>query len=105
LNRLGEIFAWVFLGLAVLCLVGWPIAIWRHVNNGLPIVASILETLPYPLGALFFWIVGRGLKLSLDLRPGGLPRHCDLLRELPPRPQRRGRPWFQAAGAFPLVCR
>ena len=71
LNRLGEIFAWVFLGLAVLCLVGWPIAIWRHVNNGLPIIASILETLPYPLGALFFWIVGRGLKLSLDLRQGG----------------------------------
>ena len=57
--------------MAVLCLVGWPIAIWRHVNNGLPIVASILETLPYPLGALFFWIVGRGLKLSLDLRQGG----------------------------------
>ena len=37
----------------------------------LPIVASILETLPYPLGTLFFWIVGRGLKLSLDLRQGG----------------------------------
>jgi hypothetical protein len=30
-----------------------------------------LESLPYPLGALFFWIVGRGLKLSLDLRQGG----------------------------------
>jgi hypothetical protein len=71
LNRVGEIFAWVFLGLAVLCLVGWPIAIWRHVSNGLPIVAAILETLPYPLGTLFFWIVGRGLKLSLDLRQGG----------------------------------
>ena len=36
-----------------------------------PIVASILDTLPYPLGTLFFWIVGRGLKLSLDLRQGG----------------------------------
>ena len=71
MNRVGEIFAWVFLGLAVLCLGGWPIAIWRHVNNGLPIVASILESLPYPLEALFFWIVGRGLKLSLDLRQEG----------------------------------
>jgi len=50
---LGEIFAWVFLGLAVLCLVGCPIAICRHVNNGLPIIASILETLPYPLGGPF----------------------------------------------------
>jgi len=37
----------------------------------MPIIASVLETLPYPLGALFFWIVGRGLKLSLDLRQGG----------------------------------
>ena len=40
-------------------------------GNGLPIIASVLETLHYPLGALFFWIVGRGLKLSLDLRQGG----------------------------------
>ena len=31
----------------------------------------VLETIPYPLGAIFFWIVGRGLKLSLDLRKGG----------------------------------
>ena len=62
-----DILAWVFFGLAALCLVAWPLVIWRQVN--LPLAAATLETLPYPVGALVFWIIARGLKLSTDLPP------------------------------------
>jgi hypothetical protein len=68
LKRWADILAWLFVGLAALCLAAWPIAIWRHVNNGLPVFPAILEALPYLLGAFFFWIAGRGLKLATDLR-------------------------------------
>jgi hypothetical protein len=67
LKRWADILARVFVGLAALCLAAWPIAIWQHVNNGLPVFPAILETLPYVLGAFFFWIIGRGLKLATDL--------------------------------------
>jgi len=39
------------------------------VTTGTPAVPAMLETLPYPLGAIFFWIVARGLKLSTSLPP------------------------------------
>jgi hypothetical protein len=67
LKRFADILAWVFSGLAVLSLVAWPLMIWRHVSNGLPVAAATLETLPYALGALLFWIIARGFKLSMDL--------------------------------------
>jgi hypothetical protein len=69
LNRWIGIVAWVFFGLAVLCLAAWPLMIWRGMNSGLPFGPATLETLPYPIGALVFWIVARGLKLSTDLPP------------------------------------
>ena len=43
--------------------------IWWRVNNGLPVGPATLETLPYPLGTLFFGIIARGLKLWTDLPP------------------------------------
>ena len=69
LKRLGNILAWAFFGLSVLSLVAWPLMIWWHVNNGTPFVPATLETLPFPLGAIFFWIIARGLKLSTSLPP------------------------------------
>ena len=67
MKRFADILAWVFSGLAVLSLVAWPLMIWRHVSNGLPVAAATLETLPYALRALLFWIIARGFKLSMDL--------------------------------------
>ena len=48
---------------------GWPLTIWQAMNSGLPFGPATLETLPYPIGALVFWIIARGLKLSTDLPP------------------------------------
>ena len=39
------------------------------VNNSLPLGPAMLETLPYPLGALFLWIIARRFKLSTSLPP------------------------------------
>jgi hypothetical protein len=69
LEALGDVLAWVFFGLAALSLAAWPLMIWWRVNNGLPVGPATLETLPYPLGALFFGIIARGLKLWTDLPP------------------------------------
>jgi hypothetical protein len=69
LKRWGDVLAWVFFGLAALSLAAWPLMIWWRVNNGLPVGPATLETLPYPLGALFFGIIARGLKLWTDLPP------------------------------------
>ena len=64
MKRWGDMLAWVFFGFAVLSLAAWPLMVWWHVTTGTPAVPAMLETLPYPLGAIFFWIVARGLKLS-----------------------------------------
>jgi hypothetical protein len=69
LKRLRDICAWVFFGFAVLCLAAWPMMVWWHVNDGLPLGPAMLETLPYPLGALFLWTIARGFKLSTNLPP------------------------------------
>ena len=69
MKRWGDILAWVFFGFAVLSLAAWPLMVWWHVTTGTPAVPAMLETLPYPLGAIFFWIVARGLKLSTSLPP------------------------------------
>jgi uncharacterized Tic20 family protein len=69
LKRLGNILAWAFFGLSVLSLVAWPLMIWWHVKGGAPFVPAMLETLPYPIGAILFWIVARGLKMSTSLAP------------------------------------
>jgi hypothetical protein len=50
-------------------MAAWPMMVWWHVNNGLPLGPAMLETLPYPLGALFLWIIARGFKLSTNLPP------------------------------------
>jgi hypothetical protein len=67
LKRLVNIFAWAFFGLSVLSLVTWPPMIWRHLKGGAPFVPAMLETLPYPIGAILFWIVARGLIPTLRL--------------------------------------
>ena len=41
----------------------------RAVNNSWPFGPAMLETLPYPLGALFLWTIARGFKLSTNLPP------------------------------------
>jgi hypothetical protein len=69
MKRWGEVLCWVFFGVAILLLAAWPLMIWWHVNNGTPFVPATLETLPFPLGAIFFWIIARGLKLSTSLPP------------------------------------
>ena len=69
MKRWGNVLAWAFFGVSVLFLVAWPLMVWSHVNNGFPFAPAMLETLPYPLGAILFWIVARGLKLSTDLPP------------------------------------
>jgi hypothetical protein len=66
-----NMLAWASFALAVLFLVAWPLMIWSHVKNGLPWPPAMLETLPYPLGALIFWIIARGLKLFTDLPSRG----------------------------------
>jgi hypothetical protein len=43
--------------------------IWRGLHSGLPFGPATLEALPYPIGALVLWIIGRGLRLSTDLPP------------------------------------
>jgi hypothetical protein len=69
LDRWIVIFAQVFFWLAVLCFAAWPLTIWWGMSSGLPFGPATLETLPYPIGALVFWIISRGLKLSTDLPP------------------------------------
>jgi hypothetical protein len=69
LKRFADILARVFFALAVLCLIAWPLMIWRQVSNGLPLAPATLGTLPYGLGALLFWIIARGFKLSTNLPP------------------------------------
>jgi hypothetical protein len=59
----------VIASIAPRSLAAWPMMIWWLVNNGLPVGPATLETLPYPLGALFFGIIARGLKLWTDLPP------------------------------------
>jgi hypothetical protein len=73
LKRWADILAWIFFGLALLCLAAWPLMVWWGMNSGLPFGPATLETLPYPIGALVFWIIARGLKLSTDLPPGRYP--------------------------------
>jgi hypothetical protein len=68
LNRWIGILAWVFFGLAVLSSAAWPLMIWRGLHSGLPFGPATLEALPYPIGALVLWIIGRGLRLSTCLR-------------------------------------
>ena len=71
LRRFGNILAWAFFGSAVLLLAVWPLMIWLHANRGLPLAPAMLETMLYPVGAICFWIIARGLKLSTDLPPRG----------------------------------
>ena len=71
LRRFGNILAWAFFGFAVLLLAVWPLMIWLHANRGLPLAPAMLETMLYPVGAICFWIIARGIKLSTDLPPRG----------------------------------
>ena len=59
LNRWIGILTWVFLGLAMLCLAADDLV---SMNSGSPFGPATLESLPYPNGALVFWIIARGLK-------------------------------------------
>jgi hypothetical protein len=62
MKRWGEVLCWVFFGVAILLLAAWPLMIWWHVKGGAPFVPAMLETLPYPLGVILFWIIARVLR-------------------------------------------
>jgi hypothetical protein len=56
-----QIFAWSLFGIALLALSCWPLMIWRQAKNGMPLSPAMFETLAWPLAALAFWLVARGI--------------------------------------------
>jgi hypothetical protein len=40
-----RLFAWSLLGAALLVLASWPLMIWWHVSNGVPLIPAAFETL------------------------------------------------------------
>jgi hypothetical protein len=56
-----HIVAWSLFGIALLVLACWPLMIWRHVKNGMPLSPAVFETLLWPLAALAFWLAVRGI--------------------------------------------
>ena len=61
-----RLFAWSLLGAALLVLACWPLIIWWHVRNGVPLMpAAFFETLLWPLAALGLGLAARGVWAAL----------------------------------------
>ena len=43
-----RLFAWSLLGAALLVLVSWPLMIWWHLSNGVPLIPAAFEPLLWP---------------------------------------------------------
>jgi hypothetical protein len=54
-----HIIAWSLFAVALLVLACWPLMIWRHVKNGMPLSPAVFETLLWPLAALALWLAAR----------------------------------------------
>jgi hypothetical protein len=60
-----RLFAWSLLGAALLVLACWPLIIWWHVSNGVPLMPAAFETLLWPLAALGLGLAARGVWAAL----------------------------------------
>ena len=47
------------IGIALLVLACWPLLIWGHVKNGIPLSPAVFETLSLPFAALALWLGAR----------------------------------------------
>ena len=56
-----RLFAWSLLSAALLVLACWPLIIWWHVSNGVPLMPAAFETLLWPLAALGLGLAARGV--------------------------------------------
>ena len=50
-----RLFAWCLLGAALLVLASWPLMIWWHVSNGVPLIPAALAALGLGLAAHGVW--------------------------------------------------
>jgi hypothetical protein len=60
-----RLFAWILLGAALLVLATWPLIIWWHVSNGVPLIPAVFETLLWPLAALGLGLAAHGVWAAL----------------------------------------
>jgi hypothetical protein len=60
-----RLFAWSLLGAALLVLASWPLMIWWHVSNGVPLIPAAFETLLWPLAALGLGLAAHGVWAAL----------------------------------------
>ena len=60
-----RLLAFSLLGSALLVLACWPLMIWRHVSNGVPLMPAAFETLLWPLAALGLGLAARGVWATL----------------------------------------
>ena len=56
---------WILLGAALLVLATWPLIIWWHVSNGVPLIPAVFETLLWPLAALGLGLAAHGVWAAL----------------------------------------
>jgi hypothetical protein len=60
-----RLLAWSLLGAAILVLASWPLLIWWHTSNGVPLIPAAFETLLWPLAALGLGLAARGVWAAL----------------------------------------
>jgi hypothetical protein len=60
-----RLFAWSLLGAALLVLASWPLTIWWHMSNGVPLIPAAFETLLWPLAALGLGLAAHGVWAAL----------------------------------------